>query len=119
MLFEIREVRQIPGEGLRRWFSDEYFDLIVWHDDRDEISGFQLCYDKQGYERVMTWRRGRGYTHDRIDDGEVPGEPKKTPILALDGAFEPAGTARTFLDASRDIDRGIAGFVYETIRSYG
>ena len=34
MLVEYRNVRQIRGEGHRRWFSDEYFDLIVWYDGK-------------------------------------------------------------------------------------
>jgi hypothetical protein len=52
MLAEIRDVRQIPGEGFRRWFSDGDFDLIVWYAG-GEIAGFQLCYDKGRRERAL------------------------------------------------------------------
>ena len=31
MLTEIQNARQIAGEGVRRWFTDDYFDLIVWY----------------------------------------------------------------------------------------
>jgi len=39
MLREIRDVRQVSGEPMRRWFSDEDFDLIVWLDPEDRIIG--------------------------------------------------------------------------------
>ncbi len=29
---ERKNLRQIAGGGFRRWFSDEYFDLIVWYE---------------------------------------------------------------------------------------
>jgi hypothetical protein len=73
MLVEIRNTRQIEGEGFRRWFTDEFFDLIVWYDEKRTLVGFQLCYDKEGRERALTWTREHGFQHNRIDDGEVTG----------------------------------------------
>jgi len=43
MLEESEYVRQVKGEPKRRWFSDDYFDLIVWVDcamTRRAIHGF-------------------------------------------------------------------------------
>jgi len=45
MVSEIRIVRQIEGEGTRRWFTDRYFDPIVQNDALGVLIGFQLCYD--------------------------------------------------------------------------
>ncbi|MBL8993039.1 MAG: hypothetical protein JNM63_06830, partial [Spirochaetia bacterium] len=44
---EIRDVFQPPGDLPRRWFTNEYFDLILWfeNEDRKTLFGFQLCYD--------------------------------------------------------------------------
>ena len=61
MLTESRRVRQIKNEPRRRWFSDDYFDLIVWLGNGHEIIGFQLCYDKFGIERALSWKKGEGY----------------------------------------------------------
>ena len=80
MLTEIQNVRQIPGEGFRRWFSDNYFDLIVWYDDERKLVGFQLCYDKDGRERALTWTHEHGFQHNRIDSGEIAGHIKMTPV---------------------------------------
>ena len=57
MLNEIANLRQISEEGHRRWFTDSYFDLIVWYErDGATLAGFQLCYDKEGEERALGLR---------------------------------------------------------------
>jgi hypothetical protein len=118
MLVEIRNARQIPGEGFRRWFTDEYFDLIVWYDDRTKLVGFQLCYDKDGRERAVTWTREHGFQHNRIDAGEVTGHAKMTPIVMADGIFSRDPVADRFRSESAGIEDDIAAFVYETLKTY-
>jgi hypothetical protein len=119
MLSEIAETRQIPEEGPRRWFTDDYFDLIVWYKGKSsEISGFQLCYDKQRSERALTWREGQGYDHRRIDDGEVVGRMKMTPVLVPDGLFDSTAIAERFRASSEAIDPEIRELVYEKLMDY-
>jgi hypothetical protein len=118
MLFEIRNPRQIEGEGRRRWFADNFFDLIVWYDPRGSLEGFQLCYDKGRNERALTWRAGQGYTHERVDDGESGPLVNMTPILVPDGVFTHDAIARRFREESAEIDPEVAGFVYERLRGY-
>jgi hypothetical protein len=118
MLSEIRDTRQIKGEGFRRWFTDEYFDLIVWYDDARSLTGFQLCYDKQGRERALTWTRAHGFQHNRIDSGEVPGHAKMTPVIVADGEFNASPIAERFKGDSSSIDPDIATLVYETMLRY-
>ena len=48
----LKNVRQIEGEPFRRWYADDYFDLFIWFDDNDKVTGFQLCYDKFGQRAV-------------------------------------------------------------------
>ncbi len=81
MLHELQKVRQVPGEGRRRWFTDAYFDLIVWYAEDGGLAGFQLCYDKQGWERAFTWRQGHACVHEAMDSGETPGHSKMSPVL--------------------------------------
>jgi hypothetical protein len=120
VLVEYRNVRQIRGEGFRRWFSDDYFDLIVWYEGfprrRTGITGFQLCYDRNGYERALTWTRDHGYSHERVDTGEVAGGYlKQTPILVADGVFESGQVAKRFREASKGIDPDIADLVLDKL----
>jgi len=118
MLFEIKNPRQIEGEGRRRWFADSYFDLIVWYGRAGDLEGFQLCYDKGRDERALTWREDQGYAHERVDDGEVTGRAKMTPVLVPDGAFAHSAIAERFRTESAKIDPEIAGFVYDRLRGY-
>ncbi|MGA2642153.1 MAG: hypothetical protein ABSG21_14770 [Spirochaetia bacterium] len=118
MLTEIRNARQVEGEGFRRWFTDDYFDLIVWYNDERRLIGFQLCYDKQERERALTWTLEHGFQHNRIDSGEVPGHSKMTPIIIADGAFNRDPVAERFRRAGTGIDPAIASFVFDTIASY-
>ncbi len=122
MLAEIKGARQIPGEGFRRWFADEYFDLIVWYKDAKSpvtaLKGFQLCYDKSGRERALTWTREHGFQHNRIDSGEVPGHAKMSPVIIADGDFRADAVAELFRREAASIDPHLAGFVHSKIKAY-
>jgi hypothetical protein len=118
MLKETIRVRQIEGEDRRRWFSDRHFDLIVWYDAEDHITGFQLCYDKTGQEHALTWKEGQGFFHQLVDDGENrAGRQKATPILLADGAFDQPRIAAQFRRESARMDQVAADFVFNKIMS--
>lgn len=117
MLIEHETVRQVEGERTRRYFSDDDFDLIVWSEADGTIAGFQLCYDKERDERALTWKRGEGYSHERVDTGEVAGKAK-TPVLVADGVFSASVIAERFNAASTAIDQAVFRFVCEKILSY-
>lgn len=103
MLRELRHVRQIQGEGIRRCFRDPYFELIVWYDDEESLIGFQLCYDRQGRERAFTWWKDHGFRHDRVDDGDFPSHK----------------VAERFLRESAQLDPEIALLVFEMLIGCG
>ena len=118
MLYEFRDVRQIEGEGPRRWFLDDYFDLIVWYSENSEIHGFQLCYDKSRLERALTWDNAHGYRHHKIDDGEVPGQQKMSPILVQDGLFDTKKIMKRFVQESENLPGEIRDFVLDKLKGY-
>ena len=118
MLAEFQNVRQIPREGHRRWFTDNNFDLIVWYDDESRLTGFQLCYDKTGHERALTWTVAHGFQHNKIDAGEIPGHTKMTPVIVADGEFNAGPIAELFRRESSAIDPAVSRFVYSAVRGY-
>jgi hypothetical protein len=118
MLIEIDDVKQYDDEGHRRWFTDDYFDLIIWYNDDNSMYGFQLCYDKQESERSLTWIEGQGFSHNKIDAGEAPGRSKMSPILVPDGLFDKDAIAERFKNTSKKIDRDISAFVYTKLITY-
>ncbi len=89
MLVETKNLKQTEGQSRRRWFSDDYFDLIVWQDEKGGILRFELCYDKGVDEHVLVWNRQAGHKHLKVDDGEgLPGHYKMTPVYVSDGLFD-------------------------------
>jgi predicted acylesterase/phospholipase RssA len=115
----LREYRVADkGELHRRWFGDRDYDLIVWYDEAGEICAVQLCYDKQAGEHALTWTREKGFAHNRIDDGEITGGHKRTPLLVPDGIFDAERVAENFREAAGELEPELAEFVYEQICSY-
>jgi hypothetical protein len=118
MFREIRNVTQNEKGVLRRWFSDDYFDLVVWTDEDGVPIGFQLAYDVDGRERALTYLRG-AYRHAKIDTGEDAATSHKTPILVADGVFDTLRILDRFAAASDGMDRDIRDYVIRGIEGYG
>ena len=119
MLQELPNVKQVKGQRRRRWFWSEDEDLIVWYAWHGAIFGFQLCYDKRGTERALTWLSKDGFSHDRVDDGEDVGVGyKRAPVLVPDGVFDASAMSRRFLAISEMLPREIVEFVSSKLRQY-
>jgi hypothetical protein len=112
-------VRQIPGEPKRRWFSSDDFDLIVWVADDQSFNGFELCYDKGNRERSISWRRAGGFRHMAVDDGEQrPGKHKASPVLIPDGYFDARQVHSALSAVSHMLPAEIAGYVLKALERY-
>lgn len=114
MLSEFPGVAQREGEGRRRWFSDEKMDLIVWYSPAGSVTGFQLCYDRDGDERALTWRdgpSGGGLVHARVDSGEDDPARNRSPVLA-DAGPAPLGAVREeFLRRAGELEPEVVALV--------
>jgi hypothetical protein len=116
---EFINIRQIPGELRRRWFSSNEFDLIVWFSDDERLFGFELCYDKHGNERSIRWSHSGGFQHMAVDDGERNlGKYKETPILIADGIFDARQVYSDFSEVSHMLPEEIAEYVLNAIGQY-
>jgi hypothetical protein len=113
-LNEIRGVHQTPGEAPKRWFSCPDADLYVWLRD-GEIEAFELCYHKAQDEHVVSWRRGGGLRHARVDDGEEDPRHNRTPILVADGVLDPGAVALIFEGLGMDLEPRIYRHVLRTL----
>lgn len=119
MLMEYANVSQKEADkGVkRRWFGDEYFDLIVWYDLESNLIGFQLCYDKYANPHALTWRKEYEARHERVDEGGVY-HSMMTPILVADGYFPGDAVYDKFARSSGTIEKGIRELVLEKIQEY-
>lgn len=119
MLKEIRQVRQIPGEPQRRWFTSESLDLIVWLDQGGQALAFQLCYDKGRTERALSWMPARGFSHLAVDDGEAgTTHYKATPILVGAGTLDAQELNDLFQKNGTCVPHDIADFINAKIQAY-
>ncbi|MDR3378556.1 MAG: hypothetical protein P4M10_07715 [Verrucomicrobiae bacterium] len=117
-MLEEQTCRQIPDEPPRRWFADDYFDLIVWGGSDQGVTGFQLCYDKPGRERALTWLAAGGFSHAAVDDGESAASANCTPVLVADGCFPAEEVSREFLKRSGGMESWLRDWVSEKIRAF-
>jgi predicted Zn finger-like uncharacterized protein len=116
-LREIANVRQVPGESPRRWFTSNDLDLILWLGPGGQPHGFQLCYGKrEGNERAVTWWPARGLTHSTVDEGRrEPHKVKGTPTLASGGEYDAAGVLARFLATKGQLAPEFVDFVAQRL----
>ena len=118
-LREAKDVKQVPGENRRRWFSSSDLDLTVWTGDDGEVTGFELCYDRGKNERSLRWKRGAGFVHERVDDGEGrPGRHKATPVLVPNGALDVRRIHAAFLRECASLPEEVATYVRQALERH-
>jgi len=114
MLREVKSTEK-SAEPNRRWFVDDFFELIVWLDERSGVASFQLCYDRGHSERALTWTLANGLRHDSVDDGESSALKNQTPLYREGGPFNREEILGHFRAASSLLPETIAEFVEEKI----
>ena len=118
MLREVANTRQAPDEPPRRFFFSHEQDLWVWFGEDGTPVAFQLAYGKYRNEHAIRWKADRGFTHERVDDGENAGLVKQSPILVADGAFDAPSVLERFLELSSEMPREIVDFVAARLREH-
>jgi hypothetical protein len=112
-------IRGVPNDLDRCWMSDDYLDLIVWFTTEGAIDGFQLCYDKRGTERALTWRAATGFQHHTVDSGEASPLTNCTSTLNGGGTFPAAQVRAEFRKRSRLINRNVQALVMQRVAEFG
>lgn len=115
MLREVKPADETVKSG-RRWFTDDYFELIFWLDEKQDVESFQLCYDRGRNERALTWNRAQGPRHLIVDQGESSPLKNRTPVLHEGGSFDREDILSRFARASALLPEKIAKFVKDQIR---
>lgn len=116
-LTELKSTPQVAGEFRRRWFSSADMDLIVRYDPDDSIDGFELYYDKNLDEHVITWRKNSGFKHWAVDDGEQKPvlEFKQAPMLMPDGQVDRRRIESLFDQSCTNLPAGIVALVRQKL----
>lgn len=102
----------------KRWFQDDYFDLFTWEDNTGRITSFQLCYDRLGFERVISWDCEKGFGHHSVDDGESSPHKNMSPVFVRNGIFSYHEVMPKFAHSSQPISPYISNFVIQKLEEY-
>lgn len=108
----------VPRDCDRRWISDDWFDLIVWYAAGGEVLGFQLCYDKGGTERALTWLREGGTFHAWIDSGETSPLANRTPVLMPIDEFPVEQVRAEFMVRGRELPEELRALVLDHMDAF-
>ena len=100
----LREIEGIADEPRtrRRWFHDEYFDLLVWQTDEGDVTLFQLCYGIGASERALVWHRTGGVFHDGAGPIKPPGADKIVARFEVAAEPLPLGVRQTVGERIRE-----------------
>jgi hypothetical protein len=114
---EIRGLQQRRRTERRRWFQDPYVDLFLSEDEAGEVQWFQLCYARDSWrERVLEWRRGRGFQHLKLRGGTNPIR-KDAGELVADGVL-PYAELSAYLSGTAGLPPAIGAFVALKLDEY-
>ncbi len=120
ILEEVPNVRQESPSERRRWWISRELELTVWQSGDGASRGFQLCHEDGGEELALTWTAERGFSQNRVDDGEGPaGRPKRTPMLIHGGEPDARGLLEKFDRQSAWLPGEIADFVRKRLLEVG
>lgn len=113
-LIEISPPGQRAGATLRRWFTSDTLDLIVWMDPEARLQAFQFCYGKPLAEHALEWRQDSGLQHLVVDDGSV-GEMghKRSPMITQANG---RGPLRTLLHLLDEVGASLPPEIYGPVR---
>ena len=110
--------RQVQDDFPRRWMSDEYMDLIIWLETDGGFHGFQLCYDKTGRERALTWKAQSGFSHHAVESGDTDPNANCTPVLVPDGHMPVEMVRQEFAKRSAKLDPEICNLITARLDEY-
>ncbi len=118
MLREILSSRKIINGQSRRWFTNEMFDLFIFFNNENMLVQFQLCYDKQDNEHVISWSERSGYAHNRIDTGrDIPGRAG-SPLFVSNGSCDIETLKKAFIESSLNLDNSLFDQIYRKLVGY-
>lgn len=111
-LRELVNVRQVPGESPRRWFTSKEMELIVWLGAQGQPHGFQLCFGRRGDdERALTYWPGRGLSASVIDEKADPIGIKGSPTLEPNASVDLGRVRAQFAAASDELPADVRALV--------
>jgi hypothetical protein len=106
----LKEQKSRDTEPQRRWFVDDYLELFVWSDD-GVVSSCQLCYDRFGLQRCISFKQDGSFEHVAVDDGEAVPTHNRTPVFVATTTSPPDNLYQQFRQRSTELPQDIRDFL--------
>lgn len=119
-IVENKNVRQRPEEGYRRWFLNNYFDVIVWYESaKGELLGFQLCYNRAVDERAFTWQKNKRSNHFVSSGSDERGTPWiATAVLHGDAGEIPKEVLSRLQEEQGELDEDLLTLIIDQAETF-
>ena len=94
-------------------------DLFVWINDADQVTGYQLTYNKPHDEKALCWTEEHGFSHQSVDEGTRPGKHPGSPLLISDGVVDVVWLSSLLKENTGELDVKIKAFIIASIQNFG
>lgn len=119
-LKENLDVRQKEEEGFRRWFVNDFFDIIFWYDKQGgELIGFQLCFTMGRGECAFTWEPGSTGSHFVSNSVIDPGvQFQATDVLRSRACVISDEIVSRLIEEAGELDKELLDLILEKLEAY-
>ena len=102
-----------------RWFTDNDFNLSVYHDPIGKAYMFELIWDLPSSPRCIRWINGKGVNIYKVDAGEDSPLANRTPVLEKHAEADLEKMVANFKRSASKIDPEVRKLVEEQMAVYG
>lgn len=117
-MLRTRPIRHFSNDLDKSWTVDDCLDLVIWYDATGDMYGFQLCYDRFGHQRAVTWTHHDGFSHSYVHSSGGLGAGM-SPVLRSCDDFPWRLVLREFMMRSQELDPAIRMLIRDMIKAYG
>lgn len=107
-------IRQNAGEPRRKLVETTTLHFIVFLDDRNEITGFELS-DRNDLH-ILTWKRGRTASYFGVNN--IGRAYANRDEIVINGLFPQEEVLKEFLECSGNLKEGVRLIIEEGLRAY-
>lgn len=116
MLKEITDLTQTSDDLHRRWFADENLNLYIWQDASHAITQFQISYQLNDDDLVLTWNDNTGLSSHQVDSGsDDPARAKASPVLVKSSKANIDYVRKLFEESGQKLEHDLYEFIFRKL----
>lgn len=118
---ENTSVRQRPEEGFRRWFLNDFFDVILWYDrEGGTLTGYQVCYGKNQLGERAFSRFGDKIGHHLVSSRSTEAELRgiQSAILHDDGGILTGQLIQDLVSCAENLPDSVLETILRDMKNY-